>query len=117
MSILNQTTPAQQEADQIRLIIKNAYQQDIQNGTNAYNLLWNNRNATPTAVLAALGTDAEAVFEFANENVSTINAAASIGGITPPTMPGVPAGSTVTFNEDGSANLAVGSGSSSSSGH
>ena len=104
MALLSQAnlTPAQQAANNLRQIVVQLFGYLGQGGLAGYNLIWNNRNATPQQVIAALGTDAAAVFQFAELNVNTVGSAATIGGVTPPTLPPIPAGWTLAPNEDGS---------------
>jgi len=108
MGLLNptNTTPAQQAAQQIRQAAQQSYQQLAQAGQRGWNLLWKNPLAKPADIIAALGTDAKAIFALANLNITTLSAAAGIGGVAAPAIPGVPAGYTVTFNPEGSATLA-----------
>jgi hypothetical protein len=115
MSIFTQTnlTPAQLAAQQILQIAKMQFQQLSRSGTQGYNLIWNNRSADPEDVIAALGTNAKAVFELAELNIDTINEASEIGGVTAPAIGSVPSEYSLTFNSDGSANV-VYNGSSSS---
>ena len=106
MPVLNQSvTPAQKAASQILSIAMQQFQQLARSGNFGYNLIWNNPNASPMEVLAALGTNAKAVFELANLNIQTIEAAAVIGGVTPPVIPSVPSDYSLIFNADGSVTL------------
>jgi hypothetical protein len=99
------TTPAQQAANQLRQITKQSFQQLSNAGIQGYNLLWKNNNATPAAIVAALGTDAAGIFALAQLNISTVTTAASIGGAPIPEIPSVPTGVTVTPNADGTVTL------------
>jgi hypothetical protein len=119
MSVLNQTVnQASQAADQVRAITKQMYTTLGRGGLQGYNLIWNNPNATPMEVVAALGTDAAAIFQFAVLNINTIQAAATIGGVTATAIPGIPSAYTIAFNQDGSATVTpvASSGSSGFSG-
>jgi hypothetical protein len=99
------TTPAQQAAQQIRQQAKSTFMLMNQAGVKGWNLLWKNTQATPADILAALGTDTQAIFTLANLNIATLNTAGSIGGVAALTIPGIPAGYTVTINADGSATV------------
>jgi hypothetical protein len=101
----NTLTPAQQAAAQVQQLTTNLFQQLPRTGIQCYNLIWKNRIATPQEVVAALGTNAQAIFELAELNIETINMAAQIGGSTPPSLPALPAGWSVSFPGDGSAIL------------
>jgi hypothetical protein len=117
MSFLNQTalTPAQVAANQVRALAQQQFMQLSQSGQRGYNLIWRNQQASPAEVLAALGTDAELVFQLALLNINTINEAATIAGTTPPTIPSVPSKYELSFASDGTAILADTPDSSSSS--
>ena len=116
MSILNPSTdPGTVAANQVQAIIRQQFQQLKNSGLQGYNLIWNNPRATPYQVIAALGTNAAAVFQLANLNIETVTAAANLGGVTPPTLPEVPSQYVLTFNSDGSANLVASDPSSSNS--
>ena len=65
--------------------------------TNAYNLVWNNRNATPPDVIAAMGKDAVKIFELSAGLATYLTSA----GATVPTT--YPSTWTMTFNDDGTA--------------
>jgi hypothetical protein len=104
MPVLN-PTPAQVAAQQVQNLSLSGFRNLQQFGQQGFNLIWNNKNATPQEVIAALGTNAAAVFGLATLNNSTIASAATIGGAPAPTMPSIPAGYTVTFNADGSATV------------
>jgi hypothetical protein len=106
MSVLNPTSdPATSAANQVRAAARMHFQQLARSGIQSYNAIWKNPKATPQQVIAALGTDAAAIFKLADLNNSTIQSAAKIGGGTPPAIPGVPAGYTVAFKADGSATV------------
>ena len=63
-----------------------------------YQTVWANPAATPDKIIAALGTQAAAVFTHAEALADLLN------GIIAGTVPtGYPTGWTVTFNTDGSA--------------
>ena len=117
MSIFNNAnlTPAQLAAQQIIQIAKQQYQQLSRSGLQGYNLIWNNRNADPEDVVAALGTNALAVFQLAQLNMETVVTAAELGGVTPPSIPSVPSNYTINFNEDGSATVVYNGSSTSDS--
>ena len=63
----------------------------------SYNLVWNNKNASPDKVIAALGTSAVAVFAHA---AATATFLTSLGATGFPTA--IPAGWTLVSNADGS---------------
>jgi hypothetical protein len=98
-------TPAQVAAQQILHIAKQQYLLLSRNGIQAYNLIWKNRIATPQEVVAALGTNAATVFGLADLYASTVQNAAKLDGSTPPSLPAVPSGYTVTINKDGTVTL------------
>jgi hypothetical protein len=98
-------TPAQIAARRIRQISKKQYTALGKAGIAGHNLIWNNHNASPQEVLAALGTAAVAAFQLAALNQSTVVSAAAIAGVTPPTIPSVPTGWTVTPNSDGTVSV------------
>jgi hypothetical protein len=103
MSILvNNQTPAQLAAAQLTNIIKQAFFMLGQSGNSGYNLIWKNPKATPQEVIAALGTNALLIFQLANLNIQTVTQAATLAGTTPPVIPSVPDGWTLTPNSDGS---------------
>jgi hypothetical protein len=83
-------------------IIKQAFFMLGQSGNSGYNLIWKNPKATPQEVIAALGTNAAAIFGLANLNISTVSSAATLGGAAAPAIPSIPAGWTLTPNSDGS---------------
>jgi hypothetical protein len=118
MSILNPTsnTPAQQAASQILAIPRMAFQQLGTAGIRGYNLLWNNPRATPEDIFTALGTDAQKVLGFAGINITAVQSAAELDGISPPAIPEIPSNYTLTMNDDGSITPVKSSASSSSSG-
>ena len=95
-------TPAQRAANEVRRIANLQFQQLGQSGRQGYNLIWQNATTNPLDVLAALGTDAKAVFMLATLNAATLAEAATIGGEQPPTLPTVPDGYSLTINADGS---------------
>ena len=107
MSILDQkpVDSAQQAADAITNIIQQ--QNNLLNNAlvMAYNLLWNNPNAAPQAILDKIGTNATQVFQLSNLNIITLNSVASLTGITPPAITGMPSGWTATYNLDGTITL------------
>jgi hypothetical protein len=107
-------TPA--AANQVRNIVRQQFQQLATSGIQGFNAIWRNPRATPAAVVAALGTDAAAIFQLAGLNIQTVQAAAAIGGVAPPTIPEVPSSYTLTFNSDGSATLTLTPPSSNTSG-
>jgi hypothetical protein len=113
----NNLTPAQLAAQQILQIANAQFQQLAQSGQRGFNLIWNNQQATPQEVIAALGNKAGAAFALAQLNIATINSASEIGGTTPPTVPSIPAGFVLSFNSDGTATVTQSSSSSSSSGN
>jgi hypothetical protein len=100
MPVLNPSA-AQTAAQQVQNLSLNGFRNLQQFGQQGFNLIWNNNNATPQDVIAALGTNAASVFALAALNNSTIASAASIGGVTPPNMPSVPTGWTIAPNVDG----------------
>ena len=113
MSLLNPSiNPAQVAANQVLYIIQSQFQQLARSGQQGFNVIWNNPNASPTDIIAALGTSAAAVFQLAGLNIQTVQAAATIGGTTPPSIPSVPAQYVLTFNQDGSATVSMASSSS-----
>ena len=63
----------------------------------AYDTVWNNRLATPDKVVAALGTNAKAVFEHSAALVAFLTGLGLIGFPV-----AIPAGWTLTVHEDGS---------------
>ena len=65
-------------AMQLRMIMKQQYLQ-------AYNKVWNNKNATPDQVVAQMGSNAQAVFALSAQLASLL-VAAGVSGI-PTAMP------------------------------
>jgi hypothetical protein len=104
MPLLN-PTPAQLAAQQVQNLSLAGFKSLQQFGLQGFNLIWNNRNATPQQVIAALGAEAAAVFALSALNNQTIASAAQIGGVSPPNMPAIPTGWTVTANPDGTVTL------------
>ena len=78
-------------ANSLLAMLTNRYQ-------SAYNRVWNNKAATPDNIIAAMGTQAQAIFTHSAALAAFIN---SFGQTQVPAAP--PAGWTVTFNADGSA--------------
>jgi hypothetical protein len=107
MALLSTTTqtPAQAAASQVRAIIKQQYISLAQSGMRGWQTIWKNPAAKPAEVIAALGTDAEAIFSLAQINIFTLEDAANIGGGIAPALPGVPSEYQLLFAEDGSATL------------
>lgn len=104
MSILN-VNHAEAAASVVLQTVRRGFTQLSTSGVDGYNLIWNSPSATPADVLAALGEKAETVFLLAQLNVQTINQAATIDGSSPPAIPSVPAGYTLTFDANGFAVL------------
>lgn len=61
---INEVTPATRTAAQIKMNARATYQQLLQAYSNGINIFWRNTSATPSAISAALGTDAKEVFEL-----------------------------------------------------
>ena len=104
MPVLNPSA-AQIAAQQVQNLSLSGFRSLQQFGQQGFNLIWNNANATPQEVMAALGTNAASVFALAALNNATIASAAGIGGVTPPSMPSIPTGWTITPNNDGTVTV------------
>lgn len=89
--------PEVKVAEQVRSLGQHAAQVLLNNYVTAYNLVWNNPNATPDKVIVALGVSAAAVFAHSAELVTFLT---TLGATGIPTT--VPAGWTLTTNSDGS---------------
>jgi hypothetical protein len=105
--LVNNVSPAQQAANQIKAMIGQQYRQLAQAQIMASNALWKNRGATPEEIVAALGADAAAVFAFSDLMAQTLASAATIGGLPAPKSPLIPAGRTVTKNPDGTVTIST----------
>jgi hypothetical protein len=69
-----------------------------------YDLVWNNRNATPEQIIEAMGTDAVAMFtNHGNEQIALATLAGQNGLTYTPLA--VPAEYTLTPNQDGSISV------------
>lgn len=102
MSLFSQPDSATRVANQIKQAVIQQRNSLLASGVNANNLLWGSKDATPEAILAALGTDAGKIFALANLNIQTVVMAAQIDGVAAPVLPGVPSNYTATVNPDGS---------------
>ena len=81
-------------ANQLTQTMLNAY-------LSGYNQMWNNTNATPDKIVAALGTNAVKLFTAADA-LATFLVAEGVTGLST----GIPIGWTFTANADGSATVA-----------
>ncbi|NDD53264.1 hypothetical protein EBZ39_05220 [bacterium] len=61
---VNEVTPATRTATQIKMNTRATYQQLLSAYSNGLNLFWRNTSASPSAISAALGTDAKEIFEL-----------------------------------------------------
>ena len=77
------TDPAARAANQLRAMASNQYRQLTQTVQNGWSGLWQNREATPEQILAALGKDAAAILALADLNAQTLKSAARIGASGP----------------------------------
>ena len=106
MSILNnqpaqQVPPAEGIARQIKQQARMTYQQLLQVFNNGARQFWQNPNATPADIAAALGTDAVEVFQLhgkIGELLASINPAAIAVGAS--------VVGEFTYNEDGTVTVA-----------
>lgn len=62
--IVNEITPAQRQANQLKQQARTAYQSMVVAFNNGAKQFWRNPQASPSAIAAALGTDAVEVFQL-----------------------------------------------------
>lgn len=96
-----QLTPAQQAANTVVQIISQTFQIRVQNFKRASSAVWNNPNATPMDVVAAMGTQAVAIFTASGQEATLLNM--FLPSLNLPTT--IPAGFAFVSNPDGSAVL------------
>jgi hypothetical protein len=104
MALINDlsTTQGRQEELRARIsyIVTMLFQQMRDIFTESFNLIWFNNVLTPQEAVDALGSDAAELFRLAEVLTMAVNSA------KPDTItPGIPAGFTVSFNEDGTATI------------
>lgn len=111
--VVNEITPAQRQANQIKQQVRTAYQSMVVAFNQGAKQFWRNPQASPSQIAAALGTDAVEVFQLhaklgallADVRPSAIQEGASVVGqftynadgtvtITPPAPPAPPAPTT-----------------------
>jgi len=105
MGLLTQPTASEQTLQLLRDSVAGSYNQLRAAFNNACQLVWENPyKMTPAEVLAALGTDAAALFAYSNAVVGLLNTAAAETG-EPVITAVVPDGVTYTLNADGTVTL------------
>lgn len=62
--IVNELTPAMRQANQIKQNVRLTFQNMLTSFNNGSRQFWNNPQASPSEIAAALGTDAKEVFEL-----------------------------------------------------
>lgn len=62
--VVNEITPAQRQANQIKQNVRTAFQNMVMAFNNGSRQFWKNAQASPSQIAAALGTDAVEVFEL-----------------------------------------------------
>lgn len=98
--------PAMQTANQIIQSGNQLFQQMVRSYTQAYNQVWNNPQATPVAIVAALGTNAQRVFALSAGLAAYLVGAGAVDSTGRPTIPTtMPAGFNYQANSDGSVTL------------
>ena len=104
MSILTeQITPptpdAARVATRVKQHIAQTWRQVLHSHQQGMRLVWENETITPAEIVTALGTDAAEVFALSSA-LATL-----IGGVDVAQVIGVPEGTTVTANPDGTVTL------------
>ena len=69
----NSLPAAQSAANQVVNLISATFGVRVRNFQTAYNLVWNNKNATPDQVVAAMGTQALAIFTARATEATLLN--------------------------------------------
>lgn len=106
----------QQAVQNIDALVWNMYQSNVNGHTQLFNLVWNNPNATPAEIFAALGSTGASLMQIAQIHKDMVNQIAAAAGqpgiqVTEPTNKW-----TITPQSDGSILLTPIAANSSSSG-